>query len=135
MNKISKNVAIWASIALAVTLITAFFVIELEDKLGEFSGLLIIVVAIYAALLALIASVIQGIFIKMHYFQMGAIASICMVGTLILIIMQIPHLAFESFSEFRNGPRFLDSRLSVICPHIQRPDHAATGHITLPSYN
>jgi cyclophilin family peptidyl-prolyl cis-trans isomerase len=36
-------------------------------------------------------------------------------------------------NEFRNGPRFLDSRLSVICPHILRPDHAATGHITLPS--
>ena len=35
--------------------------------------------------------------------------------------------------EGRNGPRFLDSRLSVICPHILRPDHAATGHITLPS--
>ena len=34
--------------------------------------------------------------------------------------------------EARNGPRFLDSRLSVICPHILRPDHAATGHIILP---
>ena len=33
----------------------------------------------------------------------------------------------------RNGPRILDSRLSVFCPHIMRPDHAATGHITRPS--
>jgi hypothetical protein len=33
----------------------------------------------------------------------------------------------------RNGPRILDSRLSVFCPHIMRPDHAATGHITLPA--
>jgi hypothetical protein len=124
MNKISKNVAIWASIALAVTLITAFFVIELEDKLGEFSGLLIIVVAIYAALLALIASVIQGIFIKMHYFQMGAIASICMVGTLILIIMQIPHLAFESFSEFDFW--FMVKLLSIPCYGITAISYFST---------
>ncbi len=33
----------------------------------------------------------------------------------------------------RNGPRILDSRLSVFCPPILRPDHAATGHSTLPS--
>jgi hypothetical protein len=33
----------------------------------------------------------------------------------------------------RNGPRNLDSRLSVFCPHNLWPDHAATGHITLPS--
>jgi len=33
----------------------------------------------------------------------------------------------------RNGPRILDSRLSVFCPHILRPDHAATGHTSLPS--
>ena len=33
----------------------------------------------------------------------------------------------------RNGPQFLDSRLSVFCPHMRWPDHAATGHIPLPT--
>ena len=40
---------------------------------------------------------------------------------------------FKAFDELRNGPRFLDSRLSVFCPHILRPDHAATGHVSLSS--
>ena len=39
----------------------------------------------------------------------------------------------EQSAAVRNGPRILDSRLSVFCPHILRPDHAATGHITLPA--
>ena len=34
---------------------------------------------------------------------------------------------------YRNGPRILDSRLSVFCPYILWPDHAATGHGALPS--
>jgi len=51
-------------------------------------------------------------------------------------IMLIEHYNFmhRLFYEDRNGPRFLDSCLSVICPHMQRPDYAATGHITFPSY-
>ena len=42
--------------------------------------------------------------------------------------------AMTILREERNGPRILDSRLSVFCPHFMRPDHAATGHITLPAY-
>ena len=42
----------------------------------------------------------------------------------------VPDVAREG----RNGPRLLDSCLSVFCPHMLWPDHAATGHITLPSY-
>jgi transposase len=42
-------------------------------------------------------------------------------------------MAAQFVKPYRNGPRILDSRLSVFCPHILRPDHAATGHITLPS--
>ena len=34
----------------------------------------------------------------------------------------------------RNGPRFLDRRLSVICTHESWPHHAARGHEVLPAY-
>ena len=42
--------------------------------------------------------------------------------------------ALQLTDKQRNGPLFLDSRLSVFCPYMQRPDHAATGHVTRPSY-
>ena len=39
----------------------------------------------------------------------------------------------DALREHSNGPRFSDSRLSVFCPYILWPDHAAIGHITSPS--
>jgi hypothetical protein len=80
MKNIFKNAGIWLASALAVTILAAIFVIELEERLGEHSGLFIIAVAYYATCFALTGTVVQGIFIKMHYFQVGAAASILIVG-------------------------------------------------------
>ena len=92
MKNISKNAGIWLVSAIAVTILAAIFIIELEARLGEHSGIFIIAVAYYATCFALAGTVVQGIFIKMHYFQFGAASSILMVGTLTLIIIMILHI-------------------------------------------
>lgn len=99
-KQVAKNAAIWSAIAIAVTILTQIFLIELEDKLGEHSGLLIIPVGLYAVSFALTGTVIQGVFIKMHYFQMGATTSILIVGTLILLITETIQQALSSQFDF-----------------------------------
>jgi integrase len=48
-------------------------------------------------------------------------------------LLPLPSQTGKAIVDYRNGPRILDSRLSVFCPHILWPDHAAAGHSTLPS--
>ena len=95
MKKTFKNAVIWFVAALVITMLTEVFVTAFEAELGEHSGLLIFAVAFYAAWFALTGTVVQGAFIKMHYYQMGAVSSIFVVGTLTLIIVVMLQLTFS----------------------------------------
>ncbi len=64
---------------------------------------------------------------------MGALSFVArLVLWSVILLLALDNLGVD-VTAMRNGPRILDSCLSVFCPHIMWPDHAAIGHVTLPS--